>query len=160
MSMRTVATIVTLATSIGLAQAVSISGAALPTVKTHGAVTYLSGGVGQDEAAAVEKAAPFYPLELEFLAKAKPKDEYTADVQVTISDKAGNVVLDTKADGPFLLAKLPPGLYKVSATAEGKTKIRRVHIGATGHHHMIFEWATRNQTLGLASSPTHYRLGG
>jgi hypothetical protein len=38
----------------------------LPPAQTQGAVTYVSGGIGQKEAQAFEAAARQYPLDLEF----------------------------------------------------------------------------------------------
>ena len=56
--------------------------------ETAGNVSYISGGVGEDEAAAMKSAAAGYPLELQFVQKATPRDEFLADVKVRITDRA------------------------------------------------------------------------
>ena len=58
----------------------------LPPEQTQGAVAYVSGGIGQDEAQAFEAAAAQYPLALEFAIKHTPRAEYTAYVHVVVTD--------------------------------------------------------------------------
>ena len=57
---------------------------------------------------------------------------YVADLKVRIVDARGDAVVDTVVDGPWLLAQLPPGRYRVqvanvpdqplSVGAAGRTK--------------------------------------
>jgi hypothetical protein len=112
----------------------------LPATHTQGEVTYLSGGVGANEANAIKHIAKDYPLELEFVLKAKPKDEYLADVKVQIKDAHDKTVLDATTDGPFLLAKLPAGRYMVSADRDGRVERHRIEIAAKEHRRVVFEW--------------------
>lgn len=112
----------------------------LPAEKTLGSVTYMTGGIGQDEAAAMKHAESTYPLSLEFVAHATPNDAYLANVDVTIKDHAGKSVLSTKSDGPFLFVKLPPGNYSVTAENDDETKTRRVTLAAHKPRHLIFVW--------------------
>lgn len=113
----------------------------LPAAHKEGAITYLSGGVGNEEADAIKHAASNYPLELEFLAKAKPKDEYLADIEVRIKDAHDKTLVNTTSNGPFLLAKLPDGKYTVSAERNGKTENRTIEIATKEHRRVVFEWA-------------------
>src|SRR2546430_7024398 len=76
----------------------------LPPEQTQGAVTYVSGGIGQDEAQAFEAAAAQYPLALAFAIKNTPRAAYTADVLVVVTAAQSTRLLDTNSDGPFLLA--------------------------------------------------------
>ncbi|MEM4987857.1 carboxypeptidase-like regulatory domain-containing protein [Collimonas sp. H4R21] len=107
---------------------------------TSGAVTYLSGGIGQDESTAIQQMAKNYSLELEFVINASPRAEFTSDVQVKISDASHNAVLDTVSKGPFLLAQLPAGRYRLEATKDGKSKAQDVTIKQGSHQHIMFEW--------------------
>jgi len=113
----------------------------LPPEQTQGAVTYVSGGIGQDEAQAFEAAASRYPLALEFAIKHTPRAEYTADVHVVVTDAQGTRVLDTNSDGPFLLAKLPAGRYTVTAERHQQTLTRTVHVATHKPTHVMFLWA-------------------
>jgi len=114
---------------------------ALPPAKTAGPITYITGGVGLVQSQAFEKAARNYPLELEFVVKAKPRDQFNADVNVNILDAHGKSMLKTVSNGPFLLAKLPAGRYSVQATDEsGRTIVRHVGVTGAGHQRLVFEW--------------------
>ena len=114
----------------------------LPALQTQGDVTYMTGGVGDQEAAAMKRAQTHYPLSLEFVQHAKPRDQFKADIKVTMTDKSGNVVLDTTTDGPFLLANLPNGKYTVSAADEsGKSVVKHVTIAAGKPEHVMLVWS-------------------
>jgi hypothetical protein len=112
----------------------------LPPEQHHGGVTFVTGGVGEDQWKAFEQAESRYPLALEFVRQTKPREEFVADVAVTIRDAKGAEILNTTADGPFLLARLPAGEYKVSATHDAKTYERTVRVGETGHGMVVFRW--------------------
>ena len=114
--------------------------------ETAGNVSYISGGVGEDEAAAMKSAAAGYPLELQFVQKAMPRDEFLADVKVRITDRARNVVLDAVASGPFLLAKLPAGTYQIEADHVGVVKRQTVDIRPGKHQRSVFVWSATDET--------------
>jgi hypothetical protein len=114
----------------------------LPEPRVQGNVSYVTGGVGQDEVTAMEHAKAKYPLSLEFVQHAKPRDEFIANVEVTVTDKSGNVVLDTTTDGPYLLADLPNGKYTVSAIDEGgKSVVKHITVAPHKSEHLILVWS-------------------
>lgn len=121
--------------------AFSADPSALPTEVTQGNVRYVSGGVGEQAAAAFKQAAAKYPLELLFAQKSSPNDVYLAGVKVTVRDRAGKVVLDAVADGPYLLAALPAGKYQIDADHEGVSKRQAVEIVSGKHQRVVFVWA-------------------
>lgn len=53
-----------------------------------------------------------YSLKLVFALRAGP---YVAGVDVTIYDEGGAKIVDAYSKGPWFLAKLPPGTYRVVA---------------------------------------------
>ena len=85
--------------------------------KSQAEVPYMTGGVGLEERAAMEKEANTYTLWLEFDLSA---GNYLSGVEVQIEDAKGAVVLDEKSSGPWLMASLPAGKYRVQAKARGK----------------------------------------
>lgn len=97
----------------------------LPEIKTQGTVTYLSGGIGSDETAAIKAASPNYSLTLQFSAST---GAFLAAVVVKITDAGGNVVLDTTSEGPYLLVNLEPGRYTVDAMLDGISRGTEVTI--------------------------------
>lgn len=124
------------AMTVGAAQAA----APLPPLQHHGAVEYFSGGIGQDEARAIEAAAAHWPLTLEFAVKDKQRADFAADVKVHVRDAKGRGMLEATAGGPFLLAKLSPGRYGVDATFAGKTLHERVAVRKGHPARAVFLW--------------------
>jgi len=125
--------------STGTALAIPIQN--LPPEETQGAVTYRTGGIGQSEAAAMREAEANYPLSLEFVERAGPKNWFLANVEVTIRDHRGTTELKTFSDGPILLAKLPPGRYTITATDNGKSETRHVTVGSGKPERLLFAWS-------------------
>ena len=113
---------------------------ALPAVQKSGAVEYLTGGVGLDESTAIKSASRHWPLSLVFSVQAPGKAEFASDVKLEIRDAKGELVLDTTASGPFLLAKLPPGSYSLRATLAGKPLARKVQIKAGSSARVELVW--------------------
>lgn len=116
----------------------------MPPEQVQGAASYVTGGVGEEETAAFKRAAAAYPLELQFAQKALPRDEFLSDVKVTIRNRSGEVVLDATAEGPFLLAKLPAGRYRIEAEYGGQLKRHAVVIQAGKHQRVVFVWGARD----------------
>jgi len=110
--------------------------ATLPQPQTEGNVTYLSGGIGQDEALAMKEAQKQYPLSMIFTQGG----EYLANVPVDIRDKSGKTVLHAVSNGPIMLVKLPAGEYRVSAQMNGKTLQHTAKVRAAGNTHLSFNW--------------------
>jgi hypothetical protein len=100
---------------------------AAPTPKQQNGITYLNGGVGQEEQATMQSLRADYNLQLTFATK--QSGAYRSDVQLDIMDTKGNTLVSAANTGPMFFAKLPPGTYRISAAAENKTFKRTVKIG-------------------------------
>ena len=120
--------------------ATAMSMANLPPEQMQGPVAYRTGGVGHDEAAAMQRESSRYPLTLEFVKHATPKDEYLANIDVTIRKADGGTEASLVSDGPFLLARLPAGKYQIVASDNGMTKTRDVVIAANKPERLVFDW--------------------
>jgi hypothetical protein len=112
----------------------------LPPEQRQGDVVFVTGGIGSDEADVLKKIAWAYPLELEFVQHATPRAEFLADVKVVIKDARGKTILDTRSEGPYLLARLPPGTYSITAETDEGLKRHTVAVTAKGHQRVVFEW--------------------
>ena len=110
----------------------------MPPEQTRGAVSYVSGGIGSDEAQAMREAAVDYPLTLELAAAAGgPRDEYMSDARVRVLDGQGSLVLETLTQGPLLLVRLPAGTYAVDVEWHGAHKQKTVQIGERRQHVLL-----------------------
>lgn len=113
---------------------------AMPPVRHHGDIAYVTGGIGESESTAMKQAMHRYPLSLEFFGKADGGNEYLADIPVAISDNQGKEILKARAQGPFMLVSLPDGKYTVSSRYNGVTQRRVVDIGPASHAVEMFDW--------------------
>jgi hypothetical protein len=118
----------------GLAQA------ATPAPKTENGVSYMTGGITEDESRAMRQEAKNWPLTVIF-SEGRER-EYLADVAVNIKDGRGKDILDVVTDGPILSARLPEGRYIVSADWEGRTLKRTVILKRGAPRQMSFNWPT------------------
>ena len=129
---------------IAASPAQSADASSLPAEETQGNVRYVTGGVGEDAIAAFKQAAPKYSLELQFVQKATPRDEFLSDVKVTIRDGSGKVLLDATSKGPFLLAQLPTGKYQIDAAYEGVSKRHSAAVQSGKHARAVLVWSGPN----------------
>jgi hypothetical protein len=105
--------------------------------KEQNGVSYINGGVGHDEQEAMRTLRADYNLQLTFATK--QTGAYRSDVQLDIADAKGASLLSVPNTGPMFFAKLPPGTYRISASAEGKTFKRSVKLG-NGAKEMVLHW--------------------
>lgn len=117
-----------LASALALGASLAHAASELPPTRYSGPVAYMSGGVGEAEASAIKAASKNWPLTLEFAIKTSRGAEYAANVNVKLTDAKGRTTLDTQSEGPFLLAQLAPGAYRIEATLDGKTLHEQVVV--------------------------------
>lgn len=91
-----------------------------------GALSFLSGGIGEDAQAALRAKEADYNLKLVF---SLVEGNYVADVNVVLKDAAGKPVVEHFAEGPIFLAKLPAGTYSANVSYNGKAQSRTVKVG-------------------------------
>jgi hypothetical protein len=103
--------------------------------KTYKGIGYVCAGVGDSKDDPRWKA---YPLKLMFTTGARA---YVAQVDVTLQDASGAEVLKVNCDAPWLLAKLKPGTYSVTARADGGgTKTAKVTVPASGQNELAIRF--------------------
>ena len=114
---------------------------AAPTPKQQNGITYVNGGVGEEEQAAMKAQRADYNLLLTFATK--QSGAYRSDVQLDITDAKGANLVTAANSGPMFFAKLPPGTYRISAAAEGKTFKRTVKVGSAPKE-IVLHWENDN----------------
>lgn len=90
-------------------------------------VAFVTGGVGDDERAAMEAAKSDYNLRI---TSARADGAFVGDTEIIIREKTGKQeeMLDVEA-GPLLYAQLPPGSYVLEAAVDSETKRQEFTIG-------------------------------
>lgn len=111
-----------------------------PAKHVIGEISYISGGIGKDEAAEMRAMAKDYPLEVVCVQKAEDKENYIADVKVYLTDAKGKVVLDIVTNGPILLVDLPKGMYTIIAQYNDIIKTDQLRVDPKKHQRVVFLW--------------------
>lgn len=124
----------------------------LPPVKQQGMISYLSGGIGQDEVDAMRAIVKDYNLIMQFAVKGS--GEFVADVDVKVVDAKGRVALETRSEGPCLYAKVPPGQYKVEAKFADTTSTKSVNASAKQRRELYFYFPQAKGDESLQRDPS------
>ena len=109
-------------------------------VHSEGGISYASGGVGNESLDRLSAIARDFNLKLVF---ATTSGAYLSDVRVLIADTKGHALLETTADGPWLLAKLPTGEYQITATLAGQEQRRQLTIANAKLTTLDFRWTSQ-----------------
>ena len=120
----------------------------------------VAGGVGLNAREALRSGSPKHNVKLVF---ALNTGNYLADVDVKITNKAGQTVVDGVSDGPWLYARLPAGSYTARATYSGHTVTKRFSVGAKGATTTHLRWPASveqraqgtDQILGTGPQPSN-----
>lgn len=97
-----------------------------PVIRTIGAVSYVCGGVGEDEQRRLAARQKQFNMGVLFTQGAT--GEYLADVEVRLM-REGHEVARFRTEGPRCLIKAPEGRYNVHATYNGQPKSMTVGTG-------------------------------
>ena len=124
---------------LGLASLAPVALAGDKVMRTNGGVSYVSGGIGLESIDQLTAISREFNLKLVF---ALNSGDYVSNVKVVIADAAGKPLLDTTADGPWFLTKLPAGNYQIAATFAGTTVTRRASVGAARLSTVDMRWAS------------------
>lgn len=100
-------------------------------------ITYLSGGIGEDEAKAIQQTTG-YNLHMTFAIGAENK--YIPDVDVVIEKAQGQTVLTLHDAGPLVYVQLPAGKYNVIATRNGEVRRDVADVGSGAARNLVFHW--------------------
>jgi len=101
-------------------------------------ITYVNGGIGQEEADEMRAKAGSFNLRL-YMSEGKHGHSIT-DAQVTVFDKKGNVRLDLSNGGPMLFLHVLNGGYKIIAKYNGITITRNVNISNRRGENIYLVW--------------------
>ena len=126
-------------TLIAVALPLAVFASPGPEVKSQDSVSYLTGGVGSDERAAIKAKVKQFNLELAIATK---KGHFLGDGAVNIADAQGHTVLQVTMDGPLFYAHLQPGTYTVKVNRDGTAKQQTVEVPSSGQRSVIFRWSS------------------
>lgn len=124
--------------------------AQMPEPRTAGGVTYVAGGIGEGEVAAMREQASGYSALIEFVEveAGSLHGNWTADVAVDVKS-AGRILASINVPGPMLLLRLAPGRYTLEATRADVKLTRTIEVKARARPlRERFIWRAAAGTLG------------
>ena len=99
---------------------------------------YVTGGITTDERDALTAARPDRDVRIETVTR--EGGNYLADARVSIADKNGRLILDTRLDGPWLDVELAPGRYVIDAEFERQSQSRPLTVARDGRRELYFRF--------------------
>lgn len=106
-----------------------------------------TGGVGLEERESLEGDRGY---NLKVIA-AMQGGQYLADVDVVIFDAAGTPVVTTRTNGPWLMAELPPGRYRLVAAYRGASQTRDFSVVRSDRQEIVLRWRADESAVAGAS---------
>lgn len=107
-----------------------------PTPIARNGVTYITGGIGEDEVQAFRSVAARYNMRITLASKA---GHYLSDVDIKITS-GQREVLSVRTEGPFLFVNAQPGRYQIVARDRHVTETKQVVVPAHGGVDVRFYW--------------------
>ncbi|MCI5049911.1 MAG: hypothetical protein MRY32_06230 [Rickettsiales bacterium] len=100
--------------------------------------TYMSGGVGDTDQLDMKLQEGAYNLKV---IAAYDTGHYLANVAMMVTNKNGDVVINTVTDGPWFYADLEAGTYTVTGLHNGVMKRQNITIGEkTNLREIVLRW--------------------
>ena len=104
--------------------------AQVPEAQRSQGVSYITGGVGEEESTAILAEAKQWPLLLELSQLENGRGVWIFGSQIKIANTKGAIIFDAKADGPYMLVNLDAGDYVIQASYQGVEQKRAISIKA------------------------------
>ena len=102
---------------------------------------YLSGGVTDEDAAAIKKRGPDYGLQLFLSADHKPTA--AGEVKIKILNLAKETIIDSIADGPLFFVKVDGGRYTLILDRGGEVKEKTFDLIGRRFGQFSFDWSEK-----------------
>ena len=112
----------------------------IPDTQYSQGISYISGGVGEEESKAILAEAKQWPLLLELSQLENGRGIWIFGAKIKILNSQNKVMFDAQADGPYILVNLNAGQYQIEASYQGVTQKRAVSIQASAPQKLAIFW--------------------
>ena len=106
----------------------SLGFAQIPDTQYSEGISYISGGVGEEESQAILAEAKQWPLLLELSQLEGGRGVWIFGAKIKILNAKNQVIFDAQADGPYILINLTAGSYSVDAAYQGASQKRSITV--------------------------------
>lgn len=114
--------------------------AQIPATQHSYGISYISGGVGEEESVAILAEAKQWPLLLELSQIENGRGVWIFGAQIKLINKQQKVIFNAQADGPYMLINLTPGDYQILATYQGIEKKQALTVKADSSQKLNIFW--------------------
>ena len=114
--------------------------AQIPDTQYSDGVAYISGGVGEEESAALLAEAKQWPILLELSQIENGRGVWIFGAQIKVLDSLRKVIFDAQANGPYMLINLASGDYQVVGTYQGVEQKRALTVKPNSPQKMNLFW--------------------
>jgi hypothetical protein len=118
----------------------SLVWAQIPQTQYSQGISYITGGVGEEESTAILAEAKQWPLLLELSQLENGRGVWIFGSQIKILNAKNTVVFDAKADGPYMLINLTAGDYAIQASYQGVEQKRSISVKAGQSQKISIFW--------------------
>lgn len=118
----------------------SILFAQIPDTQYSQGISYISGGVGEEESQAILAEAKQWPLLLELSQLENGRGVWIFGAKIKILNTQNQVIFNAQADGPYMLINLAAGQYQISATYQGVVQNKSVLIQTSAPQKLAIFW--------------------
>jgi hypothetical protein len=102
--------------------------AQIPQTQYSQGISYITGGVGEEESTAILTEAKQWPVLLELSQLENGRGVWIFGSQIKILNAKSAVVFDAKAEGPYMLINLTAGDYAIQASYQGVEQKRNISV--------------------------------
>ena len=100
-------------------------------------IPFLSGGIGDEEREAIERARKDYNVKIVLTETA---GAYISNVNLEIATILGEPILALSGAGPLVLIQLPPGTYLITADYDGRKTQRSFDVKDYSAQTVVVAW--------------------
>lgn len=118
----------------------SISVAQIPDTQYSQGISYITGGVGEDETRAILSEAKQWPLLLEMSQIENGRGVWIFGAMVNILNDKSQSIFNAQADGPYMLVNLEAGNYVIQASFKGVQQSKAISIKADTSQKISLFW--------------------
>lgn len=118
----------------------SLSIAQIPDTQYSQGISYITGGVGEDEARAITSEAKQWPLMLEMSQLENGRGVWIFGATINILNNKSQSIFNAQADGPYMLVNLEVGTYSIQASFNGVQQTRLVSIKSGSSQKINLFW--------------------
>lgn len=106
-------------------------------------VTFITGGVGIEEREEIARWESSFNVKI--VTATQGAGAFIASAHVDIH-RGEELVFDRTMDGPWMLLRMEPGRYVVTANADGRLRRAQLVVPATGRATLVLRWEDREPT--------------